>query len=65
MSLPSPAALADLLEGELLGHPVAQPPRSVAIDSRRVRPGDLFFALSGRRRDGRAQATDTAPRSML
>ena len=54
MSLPSPAALADLLEGELLGHPETEPPRSVAIDSRRVLPGDLFFALSGRRRDGHA-----------
>ena len=67
MSLPSPAALADLLQGELQGHPAVAPPRSVAIDSRRVLPGDLFFALSGRRRDGHAyvEAAETAGASLL
>jgi alanine racemase len=67
MSLPSPAALVDLLEGELLGSPGSDPPRSVAIDSRRVLPGDLFFALNGRRRDGHAfvQAAQAAGASLM
>ncbi|QPN62890.1 alanine racemase [Synechococcus sp. CBW1004] len=67
MSLPSPAALADLLQGQLRGHPTVAPPRSVAIDSRRVLPGDLFFALSGRRRDGHAyvEAAETAGASVV
>jgi Alr-MurF fusion protein len=54
MSLPDPHALAALLDGELRGDPAAKPLRAVAIDSRRVMPGDLFFALPGRRRDGHA-----------
>jgi alanine racemase len=54
MSLPDPHALAALLDGELRGDPEAKPLRAVAIDSRRVMPGDLFFALPGRRRDGHA-----------
>lgn len=57
MSLPTPAELIELLDGELLGVPTAAAPRSVAIDSRRVLPGDLFFALRGRRRDGHAFVT--------
>ena len=67
MSLPSPNALADLLDGELQGHPEAEPPRSVAIDSRRVLPGDLFFALGGRRRDGHSYvaAAESAGASLL
>lgn len=67
MSLPTPAALADLLEGELLGHPAETPARAVAIDSRRVLPGDLFFALSGRRRDGHGfvEAAEAAGASVL
>ena len=52
MSLPAPNALACLLDGELRGTPPAAPLRAVAIDSRRVLPGDLFFALGGRHRDG-------------
>jgi alanine racemase len=52
MVLPTPAALAPLLGGELWGQPATTPPRGVAIDSRRVAGGDLFFALPGRRRDG-------------
>ena len=54
MSLPSPLELADLLQGEWIGAPAGRAPRAVAIDSRRVLPGDLFFALSGRRHDGHA-----------
>jgi UDP-N-acetylmuramoyl-L-alanyl-D-glutamate--2,6-diaminopimelate ligase len=30
--------------------------RGVAVDSRRVRPGDVFFALAGSREDGRRPA---------
>lgn len=67
MSLPCPDALAELLEGELLGDPTPSPPRAVAIDSRRVLPGDLFFALGGRRRDGHAflGAAEAAGASLL
>ena len=56
MSLPAPDELAALLAGAWQG-PVPQIPlRGVSIDSRRVRPGDLFIALPGRHRDeiGRA-----------
>ncbi len=53
MTLPTPHDLAALLGGALQGPP---PPAGraagVAIDSRRVRPGDLFFALRGRQHDG-------------
>lgn len=52
MTLPAPHDLASLLAGDLRGTPAQMPLRSVAIDSRRVLPGDLFFALGGRRRDG-------------
>ncbi|MFM7264441.1 MAG: Mur ligase family protein, partial [Cyanobium sp.] len=54
MALPAPAALADLLGGDLIGPSAEGPLRSVRIDSRRVDPGDVFFALSGARRDGHA-----------
>jgi alanine racemase len=49
---PDPEALPALLGGELRGAPAKTPIRGVAIDSRRVRPGDLFFALPGRHADG-------------
>ncbi len=52
MALPAPAALADLLGGELWGSAPLEPLCAVRIDSRRVARGDLFFALAGRRRDG-------------
>jgi len=52
MALPAPAALPDLLGGELRGSLPVSPLRAVRIDSRRVDGGDLFFALAGRRRDG-------------
>jgi alanine racemase len=52
MSLPSPHELAVLVSGELRGTPPEQPLRAVAIDSRRVLPGDLFMALGGRHCDG-------------
>jgi alanine racemase len=54
MALPAPAALADLLGGDLCGPSPKGPLRSACIDSRRVDPGDLFFALSGPRHDGHA-----------
>lgn len=52
MALPDPVALAALLGGTLRGAPPAEPLRGVAIDSRRVRPGEAFFALGGRHVDG-------------
>ncbi|EDY37343.1 UDP-N-acetylmuramoyl-tripeptide--D-alanyl-D-alanine ligase [Cyanobium sp. PCC 7001] len=52
MTLPAPRELAALLDGELRGTPPEQPLRAVAIDSRRVLPGDLFVALGGRHCDG-------------
>ena len=52
MSLPSPDELATLLAGAWQGPAPQAPFRGVSIDSRRVRSGDLFFALPGRHRDG-------------
>ncbi|MEB3194701.1 MAG: alanine racemase [Cyanobacteriota bacterium] len=49
---PDPATLAVLLQGDLLGGAPTAPIRGVAIDSRRVQPGDVFFALPGRHADG-------------
>ena len=49
---PDPEALAALLGGELRRPAPIPPIRGVAIDSRRVQPGDLFFALRGRHADG-------------
>jgi alanine racemase len=54
---PDPAELAALLGGELRGpappgETLRRPIGGVAIDSRRVLPGDLFFALPGRHADG-------------
>ena len=49
---PDPEALAALLGGELRRPAPIPPIRGVAIDSRRVQPGDLFFALPGRHADG-------------
>lgn len=47
-------ALADLLVGEPLPAPVAAlAVHGLALDSRAVRSGDLFFALRGARHDGR------------
>lgn len=48
MELPTAPVLATLLGGALRGSPPPVAPRGVAIDSRRVRPGDVFFALPGR-----------------
>ena len=49
---PDPEALAALLGGELRSPAPLLPIKGVAIDSRRVQPGDLFFALPGRHTDG-------------
>lgn len=57
-----PTAVADLdrlfagLPATVLGR--AQPVTSLATDSRRVRPGALFFCLRGARSDGHAFAAD-------
>ena len=51
---PDPAELAALLAAEAHGPAPLGPIAGVAIDSRRVRPGDLFFALPGRHADGHA-----------
>ena len=51
MTLPDAAALAAILGGTLVGTTRA-PLRGVAIDSRRIQPGDVFFALEGRQQDG-------------
>jgi len=60
MALPTPADLADLLNGTLRGDRQGDPgeraPRGVRIDSRRVARGDLFFALRGRQSDGHLHA---------
>ncbi|MEB3266831.1 MAG: alanine racemase [Cyanobacteriota bacterium] len=60
MALPSPAALADLLNGTLRGDRQTSDRerslRGVHIDSRRVARGDLFVALRGRQSDGHAHA---------
>jgi alanine racemase len=59
MSLPDPEALASLLGGELLGaFSGRHPPRTGVIDSRRVQPGDVFFALQGRQVDGHDHVGD-------
>ena len=39
--------------------------RGVAVDSRRVRPGDVFFALAGSREDGRRHARDAMARGAV
>jgi UDP-N-acetylmuramoyl-tripeptide--D-alanyl-D-alanine ligase len=45
--------IARIVRGELVGDGVLVP-TGFAVDSRRVAPGDLFFALPGARVDGRA-----------
>ncbi|MCP9850652.1 alanine racemase [Cyanobium sp. Morenito 9A2] len=56
MVLPDPSELAILLDGELRGDwqtaTRSAPLRTAAIDSRRVRSGDVFFALVGPQNDG-------------
>lgn len=54
MPLPTPAALAALVDGDLRGSPADAPIRGASTDSRRVRPGDVYVALSGRHVDGHA-----------
>jgi alanine racemase len=49
---PDPAAMQALLRGDLHGSAPRAAIRGVAIDSRRVQPGDVFFALPGRHADG-------------
>ncbi len=50
-----PEALADLLGGDLPGEPL-RPGTGVAYDSRKVRPGDVFFARRGSAGHGVAHA---------
>jgi UDP-N-acetylmuramoyl-L-alanyl-D-glutamate--2,6-diaminopimelate ligase len=58
-----PSRLSELLRG-LLSVPPAQDRvvTGLAIDSRRVRAGDLFFATPGVQADGRSYMTDAAAR---
>ena len=58
-----PSRLSDLLRG-LLSAPAAQDcmVTGLAIDSRRVQPGDLFFATPGAQADGRRFMADAADR---
>lgn len=49
-----PAAITDGAETDVTG---------VAIDSREVRPGDLFVALAGRRDDGRRHVAQAVSRA--
>jgi UDP-N-acetylmuramoyl-L-alanyl-D-glutamate--2,6-diaminopimelate ligase len=39
--------------------------QGVAVDSRRVRPGDVFFALAGTREDGRRHAREAVARGAV
>lgn len=48
----SPELAAVWCRGEWRGAPPAAPLRAVAVDSRQVGPGHLFFALPGARADG-------------
>ena len=48
------ALLANVADGALTIYGRPQPPRGIAIDSRAVQAGDLFAALPGRERHGRA-----------
>ena len=48
----SPESAAAWCRGEWCGGPPAAPLRAVGVDSRRVAPGHLFFALPGARADG-------------
>ena len=54
--LPLPAAAARFGDVEVEG---------VAVDSRRVRPGDVFFALAGTREDGRRHVLDAVRRGAV
>ncbi|MGB5134162.1 MAG: alanine racemase [Prochlorococcaceae cyanobacterium] len=67
MTLPAPRELVGLLDGELRGVPAEQPLRAVAIDSRRVLPGDLFIALGGLHCDGHdfVEAAEAAGASLV
>jgi UDP-N-acetylmuramoyl-tripeptide--D-alanyl-D-alanine ligase len=50
--LPSLADITALLEAECRGPDPGLTPNGVCTDSRRVQPGDLFFALRGENHDG-------------
>ena len=58
MSAIALGALADVTGGQLVGESV--PLQTLAIDSREVKTGDLFAALSGQRVDGHDFAPDSS-----
>lgn len=57
MPLPTPAELAELLHAPLFGPHTNVALRGTVVDSRRVRKGDVFFALAGRHTDGHRHAS--------
>ncbi|HEV7927959.1 MAG TPA: UDP-N-acetylmuramoyl-tripeptide--D-alanyl-D-alanine ligase [Verrucomicrobiae bacterium] len=52
--------IAQTMEGELLNASTARPITRLSIDSRQVKPGDLFIALAGERFDGHAFLAEAA-----
>ncbi len=48
----APERIAAAIEGEIVGEGPGRRPERAAIDSRRIKPGDLFFGLRGATADG-------------
>ena len=55
------ASLAATVAGQVV-QPTARPIRGAAVDSRKVEPGNAFFALPGERTDGHRHLTEAAAR---